>query len=141
MPHIKALRDLVELGRLAHCYDPTVRFRLILASSIAVVGRFESDRKATVVPESIMENAHIPLPFGYAEAKWVCEKVMQSAHEQVTGITPVVLRIGQLSGSTVTGFWSQKEHLPVLMKFSQVIGGLPDLHGVSLVLGTYQELY
>ena len=130
-PHIKALRDLVELGRLSHYLNPTVKVRLLLASSIAVVGRFESDGMATLVPEMIMEDPHVPLPFGYAQAKWVCEKIMQSAHQHVAGISPVVLRIGQLSGSSTTGFWSQKEHFPALIKCSQIIGGLPNLQGVS----------
>jgi nucleoside-diphosphate-sugar epimerase len=129
-PHIKALQDLIELVRLAYCFNPSRKCRIVLASSIAVVGRYQQKR----VPEVIMQDPQATLPLGYARAKWVCEKMMESAYQHIAGISPVVLRIGQMSGATTTGFWSHKEHFPALIKCSQIVGGLPVLNGVSTLI-------
>ena len=130
-PQIKAVRELFRLGRLAHAIRPEVRPRIVLASSIAVVGRYANKAHSFLVPETPMDDPEIPLPIGYAEAKWVCEKLMQSAFEYLDELEPTIVRIGQVSGSQSTGYWSSKEHIPALIKASQAIGALPDLQGVS----------
>ena len=68
---------------------------------------------------------------GYAEGKWVCERMMEAAG-RVAGVEPVVVRIGQLSGPEgVHGMWKTGEHMPVLVKACQGLGAWPDLDGVS----------
>ena len=131
-PHVKVVRELIELGRRAHILRPHVRPKVVLASSIAVVGCYSSDASFSLVPEIPMDDPKVPLPIGYAEAKWVCEKVMESAYDHLCEVEPIIIRIGQLSGSTSTGFWSSKEHFPALIKASQTIGAMPDLQGVSI---------
>lgn len=133
-PQIRAVRELLHLGRLANAARPWVKPRVVLASSIAVVGQYLAHAKSTVVPEKPMNDPKIPLPIGYAEAKWVCEKVLESAYQNVHDIEPVVLRIGQLTGSSTTGYWSPKEHFPTLVEASRMIGAMPDLQGVSNTL-------
>ena len=130
-PHIRAVKDLVELGCFAHDLRPFIKPRILLASSIAVVGRYTRDQKLRLVPEIPIDEPHVPLPLGYTEAKWVCEKIIVSAFHHVKGVETTILRIGQLSGSNSTGFWSPKEHIPTLIKASQAIGTFPDLQGVS----------
>ena len=128
---IKAVRELIHLGRLANAARPHIKTRVVLASSIAVVGRYLKHAQSIVVPEKPVDDPRIPLPIGYAEAKWVCEKVMESAHKNLHDIEPVILRIGQLTGSSTTGYWSPKEHFPTLVEASRTIGAMPDLQGVS----------
>lgn len=100
---IKAASNIVQLGRDIHCARTHCRPRVIMASSIAVVGRHSS----TVVPEEIASEASIPLPIGYAEAKWVCEKIFEDAFTELKDeIEPMIARIGQISGSQHTGFWT-----------------------------------
>ena len=132
-PQIKAVRELIHLGRLANAARPHIKTRVVLASSIAVVGRYLEYAHSSVVPEKPMNDPKIPLPIGYAEAKWVCEKVMESAHKNLSGIEPVILRIGQLTGSSTTGYWSPKEHIPTLVEASRSMGVMPDLQGVSAI--------
>ena len=129
---VKFVRELLQIAHLAHALRPSVRPRVILASSIAVVGRFPSITHSSVVPEIPMDDPRTSLPIGYAEAKWVCEKVMESAHMYSSELEPIILRIGQLSGSEATGYWSSKEHFPALVKASRAIGAMPDLQGVSV---------
>jgi len=136
-PQIKAVRNLIHLGRLAHAARPHIKTRVVLASSIAVVGQYLERAKSTVVPEKPINDPRIPLPIGYAEAKWVCEKVMESAHQYSRDVEPIILRIGQLTGSSTTGYWSPKEHLPALVQASQIIGAMPDLQGVSVTLNLW----
>jgi len=50
------------------------------------------------VPKNSINDPKIPLPMGYAEAKWVCEKGIESAHQHLCDVEPVILRIGQLTG-------------------------------------------
>ncbi|KAL8886462.1 MAG: hypothetical protein Q9215_005836 [Flavoplaca cf. flavocitrina] len=129
---IKALHDLIGIGRLAHSLSPTTRPRIILASSIAVAGNCSADQKlGGMIPEILLRNAtQGPLAMGYAEAKWVCEQVVGSAHQALQSeIEPMIVRIGQLSGSQISGYWSTKEHFPALVKASEAIGHLPELQG------------
>ena len=84
-----------------------------------------------------MYDPRSPLSIGYAEAKWVCEQIMTSAFNNLQSeMQPMIVRIGQLSGSSGTGYWSHKEHIPAIVKSSIAIRHLPDLHGVSLLLTT-----
>lgn len=125
---MKAASNIVQLGRDIHCARIHCRPRVIMASSIAVVGRHSS----TVVPEQIASDASIPLPIGYAEAKWVCEKIFEDAFTELKDeIEPMIARIGQISGSQHTGFWTTQEHLASMVKASQSLGAMPDLDGVS----------
>ena len=131
-PQVKAVRDLVELGRAVHRVRPRTRPKIVFASSIAVVGRHPLTAKSRPVPEVTMDDPAVTLPMGYAQAKWVCEKVLESAFATLQGeVDPLILRIGQLSGAQSTGFWGCNEHIPALLKASQQIGTLPDLQGVS----------
>ena len=84
-----------------------------------------------------MHDPRYPLSIGYAEAKWVCEQIMASAFNNLQSETlPMIVRIGQPSGSSDTGYWSHKEHIPTILKPSIAIRHLPDLHGVSHPLTT-----
>ena len=126
--HIKAVGDFIQLGRDIHRTRPHCRPRVVLASSIAVVGRYAP----TVIPEQTTADPDTPLPMGYAEAKWVCEKIFESAFIGLKDeIEPRIVRIGQLSGSQLTGFWTTQEHVAALIKASQSLGAMPDLVGVS----------
>ena len=55
---------------------------------------------------------------------------MQSAVENSSELELTVIRMGQVSGSQRTGFWSSKEHIPALIKASQAIDAMPDFQGV-----------
>ena len=127
-PQIKAASDILQLGRHIHHIRPHCKPRIVLASSIAVVGR----QSSTIIPERVPEKPDIPLAMGYAQAKWVCERVFENTSISLKEeIHPVIARIGQLSGSEGTGYWTTQEHIAALIKASKAIGALPQLLGVS----------
>jgi hypothetical protein len=41
------------------------------------------------------------------------------------------VRLGQIAGSKLDGFWNSSEHIALLLKSSQTLNVLPDLDGVS----------
>ncbi|KAF9266782.1 L-aminoadipate-semialdehyde dehydrogenase [Marasmius fiardii PR-910] len=63
---------------------------------------------------------------GYAQSKWVVEKLCERA-AQDTGVPVAVLRIGQMVGDTVNGVWNETEAWPLLFKSANTIGALPIL--------------
>ena len=126
---IKAARERDTLCRVAHRRRPNVRPRFVLASSIAVVSRYFK----VLFSEALMDDPLANLPTGYAQARWCCEKVIESAHTSIPHeMESVILRIGRLPGSQTTGFWSEKEHITAFVKAYHDVQAVPNLQGVSI---------
>ena len=105
--------------------------KVLFTSSIASVAQYPSKTGQSQVPEIPMDDPDVTAPFGYPEAKWVCEQILlQSAKAHNARFEPIVVRVGQLTGSTIAGNWSATEHLPSMFKSSQTLGVLPDISGV-----------
>ncbi|KAF3354946.1 hypothetical protein VdG1_04371 [Verticillium dahliae VDG1] len=144
-PEQRGLIQLARAARLRGAGAVTGRVRLVFASSIAVV-RSYSDAQGSVygrsatgaVPEMGFHDPCIATPMGYAEAKWVCEQMLAQVSQELRDeVEPVVVRIGQLSGpESGEGAWKTAEHIPALVKASQIVGGLPALEGHRGCLST-----
>ncbi|KAL9620217.1 MAG: hypothetical protein Q9160_005226 [Pyrenula sp. 1 TL-2023] len=131
-PQMQAMVDLIELIRAAHANLPGQKPRIVFASSIAAVGGQRSKTAGIRVAESIAEDPTVALPMGYGEAKWVCERIVQYASSSFDSeIEASIIRIGQVSGSKLTGFWSKQEHIPALLKLSKSEGLFPRLTGTA----------
>ncbi|SJK99612.1 related to LYS2  len=61
---------------------------------------------------------------GYAQSKWVVEKLCERA-AQKSGVPVSVLRIGQMVGDSVHGIWNKTEAWPLMFKSANTIGALP----------------
>lgn len=108
--------------------------KVLFSSSIAVVGRHAiiEGAKGAVVEEPQV-NPDGAEHLGYAEAKWVCERLFESANTMFPDkIASTSVRLGQISGHEVTGSWSTGEHIPMLIKACQATGKIPILPGVSM---------
>lgn len=115
--------------------------RILFTSSIATVARYGVQYNESVVPEKAMDDPDVSAHFGYPEAKWVCEQILLKVAAMHAGkIEPIIVRVGQLTGSTTAGVWSPAEHLPSIFKSSQTLKALPDLSGVSSFLPSVLEL-
>ena len=114
--------------------------RVLFTSSIASVAQYPLMTGQPQVPETPMNDPEVTAPFGYPEAKWVCEQILlQSAKAHTARFEPIIVRVGQLTGSTVAANWSATEHLPSMFKSSQTLGALPDISGVSAILSLSRE--
>ncbi|KAF2818865.1 putative NRPS-like enzyme [Ophiobolus disseminans] len=130
-PQLNMLQTLIRLLRFAHKARPHAEPpRLLLASSISVVRHHREHTTSNVVPETSLENPLVTAEMGYAEAKWVCERVLQLAANGDERYTPLIVRIGQLSGpERAAGIWKTEEHVPALLKASQMLSAFPYLKG------------
>ncbi|CAZ81322.1 unnamed protein product [Tuber melanosporum] len=129
-PHFHATQNIVSLALLANESNPQNKPRILFTSSVAAVGRYPALTGNALIPEDPMHNAQVTDHFGYPEAKWVCERLIEEAGRIHPGrIETASVRIGQLTGSESSGAWSPKEHFPSILKSSQTIGSLPDIKG------------
>ncbi|KAL4784152.1 hypothetical protein BJX76DRAFT_357355 [Aspergillus varians] len=127
VPQFQALRNLLDLAREMACnYSASGRrigFQFV--SSISVVGSAAQQR---VLEQRVDLGSTLPL--GYPEAKWVCERMLdETLHRYPDHFRPMVVRPGQITGSTHTGIWPNTEHMPMLIKSAQSLQAWPDLDG------------
>ncbi|KAG7444789.1 L-aminoadipate-semialdehyde dehydrogenase [Guyanagaster necrorhizus] len=61
---------------------------------------------------------------GYAQSKWVVEKLCERATEK-SRVPVSVLRIGQMVGDSVHGVWNETEAWPLMFKSANTVGALP----------------
>lgn len=134
-------RDLIQLtvdsgkaqeGRRTGC--PSSPPTYLFVSSIAVVGQYPDPKagRGSMVPEVSMPNNECTDAFGYAQAKLVCERIVESAARAHQGeLVAKYVRVGQMTGARETALWNAREHFPALVKSSQLVGYLPKIRGVS----------
>ncbi|KAL4936283.1 hypothetical protein BDV06DRAFT_228045 [Aspergillus oleicola] len=128
----KTMRNLIDLCRdcadSQHLVGGKIGFQFI--SSVSVVGCHPFLTNKAVVPEQRV-NAESALPMGYADAKLVCEHMLdQTLHQYPDIFRTAAVRVGQISGSKVNGYWNPVEHLVHLFKSSKTLNVLPGLDGV-----------
>lgn len=127
----QAIENLLNLARDAHTTRPMVKPRFLFVSSIAVVGLFSQNHGKRIIPEVAMMDEKSTNPTGYSEAKLVCEKIIEKAVQDYGDeMEATYVRVGQMSGSSKSGFWNTSEHIAGLIKSSQIVGKLPLLEGV-----------
>ena len=127
----RSLQNLLKLARDTHQVYPMIRPRLLFISSIATVGQYGNVHGKCLVPEDPISDIRCTNPFGYGEAKLVCEKIVEKvARTHSRELQAAVIRAGQIAGSTKSGFWNTNEHFPAIIKSSQQIAALPKLDGV-----------
>lgn len=147
------MRNLIDLACAVTAQRPKgFRFGFQLVSSISVVGNYDQSEKTfkegkkTIVPEDRV-NIDALLPVGYAEAKWGCERMLdETLHKHPELFRPMTVRLGQIAGSSVSGYWNPMEHFGFLIKSSQTLNALPDVDGtvywtpVNEIAGTLCDL-
>ncbi|GIK04405.1 type I iterative polyketide synthase [Aspergillus viridinutans] len=127
-PQFKSMRNLIDLAR--DCGNEGRKVGFLFVSSVSVVGCHPFLSGQARVPEERVD-VESALPMGYADAKLVCEHMLDETlhrHSDVFCVSSV--RIGQICGSKINGQWNPVEHLVHLIKSSQTLGVLPDLDGV-----------
>ena len=83
----------------------------------------------TAATESEVADPAVAAGSGYTESKWVAERILVAAAED-TSLTPVIIRVGQLSGGR-NGSWNPTEWFPSLVRSAQLMQCLPEIQGVS----------
>ncbi|CAM1507798.1 Fc.00g046460.m01.CDS01 [Cosmosporella sp. VM-42] len=128
-PQFQVMRNLLDLAREMACRTSTeaghpIGFQLV--TSIGVVGHAG---KARVFEERVPIAS--TLPTGYCQGKWICERMLdETLHKYKSLFRPMVIRPGQIAGSTTSGFWNPVEHFAFLIKSAQSLGAFPDFDGI-----------
>ncbi|KAJ8588018.1 hypothetical protein M405DRAFT_934390 [Rhizopogon salebrosus TDB-379] len=118
--HIRGAVNLINLA-LASPHSRPADF--YFASSISAVAAWRGPKS---IPEAIIDDPSTAQGLGYAQSKWVTEKICQLASRQ-TPIRAGVLRIGQMVGDTQNGVWNETEAISLIIKCADTIGILPTL--------------
>ncbi len=129
----RTMRNLVDLARDAASQRPeSFRFSFQMVSSIGVVGHYglaNSGNEKVVVPEDRVDVDSV-LPNGYGDAKWACERMLDETLHRFPGrFRTMAVRLGQIAGSSTSGYWNPMEHFGFLVKSSQTLNALPDVDG------------
>ncbi|KAF2761686.1 acetyl-CoA synthetase-like protein [Pseudovirgaria hyperparasitica] len=106
------LHTLLLLGA-AQSHPSLPPKRLIFCSSVASIARASANTKQD---HSISAHPHDAADLGYAQSKWVAERVLDSLSRNSSAAVAVsVLRVGQLSGASTTGIWNAREAWPLML--------------------------
>nr|ALQ32971.1 putative polyketide synthase [Fusarium sp. NRRL 25184] len=125
-PQFQSLRRLLDLSLAMAGREGAPRITFQFVSSIGVVGHFDSSR----VPEQRVSIDAV-LPIGYCEAKWACERLLdETLHKHQDIFRTMVVRPGQIAGSSTSGFWNPIEHFAFLVKSAQTLRAWPDFDGI-----------
>ncbi|KAJ3569819.1 hypothetical protein NP233_g4796 [Leucocoprinus birnbaumii] len=119
-PLLAGTRALIDLCLSSPHQEPP---RLVFASSIGVVRNW----KDGMAPEAPLPDATVAVGSGYPESKWVAEQILDRASQR-TSFTPVIVRIGQLSGGR-NGYWNPSEWVPSVIQTGPALKCLPDTQG------------
>ncbi|EKM52740.1 uncharacterized protein PHACADRAFT_198789 [Phanerochaete carnosa HHB-10118-sp] len=100
--------------------------QLLYVSSIGMLAH--ASRSDPVLEEPV--DASIALASGYTESKWVSETLLENVGDDLakagTPLRTVVVRLGQITGSSGNGAWNTTEQIPALVKSSTYLRCLPD---------------
>ncbi|WQF85464.1 Putative Acyl transferase domain superfamily, phosphopantetheine binding ACP domain, thiolase [Colletotrichum destructivum] len=130
-PNMQGLLNLLILSHHAADHrrrrgNPAFQMTFQFISSIAVVGHYPYRTGKAAVPEERMCFSSV-LPTGYGDAKYVCERVLdETLHRDSDRFHAMSVRLGQIAGSSKTGFWNMTEHVAFMLKSSQTLKALPD---------------
>lgn len=118
--HIKGIQNLINFCLSSQRSSPA---ELYFCSSISAAAGTPLPAKIAEGP--IPELAHAQ-SMGYARSKLVAEQIVHTA-AKTTGMVAKVLRIGQIVGDTVTGYWNPTEAIPLMLQTAKTLGALPAL--------------
>lgn len=135
-PQLRIMMNMIGLARdisvrrwEASAKTP-VTFEFI--SSIATVGHHPlrgNTHQRPAVPE-VRVPVESALPTGYGDAKYTCERLLDATlHQYPERFRAAAVRLGQIAGSSLSGYWNPTEHVSFLVKSSQTLRALPDFSG------------
>ncbi|KAF8580393.1 acetyl-CoA synthetase-like protein [Ramaria rubella] len=116
-PVIRSVRNLIDFALQSPKAVPP---RFIFIGSIGVYKNWNSLSRPL---EASIIDPRIVLGSGYAESKWVGERILEEAANN-TPLQPVIVRIGQMTSNS-SGAWNAGDWLPAIVRSGQVVGALP----------------
>lgn len=119
-PSIQGLQNLLQLSLDVGFATPA---HFLFCSSIAAVLGSSPD---AFIPEAPVLDLAQASDTGYGQSKLVSERIVEAAVLDA-GANASVLRIGQVVGGTKSGWWNDKEMVPMIIRSALTMGVLPEL--------------
>ena len=124
-PQLDGLVNLISFTAKA-----TTSPQLFFVSSISSVMSYGSSSQT--IPEEVISAESAPGPNGYAESKFISERLLDHAARKLS-IDTTVARAGQIAGPVHhAGIWNKAEWFPSLVISSLYVGAIPDSLGTTL---------
>ncbi|KAK0762039.1 hypothetical protein N5P37_004839 [Trichoderma harzianum] len=129
-PQFQVMRNLIDLARdCVNLRPDSFQFSFQFISSIGAVGYYPLWTGQFLAPE-LPTTADTALPVGYADAKIVCERMLEETLRLYPNkFRAMAVRIAQITGSRTNGYWNPVEHFSFFVKSAQFLRSLPDLKG------------
>lgn len=126
----QVMRNLIDLSRECTSRRPSsFQFSFQFISSIGAVGYYPLWTGRSLAPE-LPTTADTALPVGYADAKIVCERMLEETLRQYPDrFRAMGVRIAQITGSRTNGYWNPIEHFSFFVKSARLLRSLPNLQG------------
>lgn len=119
-PHVNGVRQFIDFSAHSN-YGASVFF----VSTISTVMEWPVSHTGKM-PEAVLNDWSLPQPMGYAESKYVSERLLEEA-SRVSGVPVKICRVGQVAGPTSQmGRWSLREWFPSLVASSAFMGVIPE---------------
>lgn len=119
-PHVNGVRQFIDFS--AHS---TYNACIFFISTIGTVMEWPVSHTGKM-PEAVIDDWSLPQPMGYAESKYVSERLLEEAG-RVSGVPVEICRVGQVAGPvSQTGRWSMREWFPSLIASSAFMGVIPE---------------
>ena len=124
-PQLEGLVNLISFTAKA-----TTSPQLFFVSSISSVMSYGSSSQ--MIPEETISADSTPGPNGYAESKFISERLLDHAARRLS-ISTTFARVGQIAGPVHhAGMWNKAEWFPSLVISSVHVGAIPDSLGTTL---------
>lgn len=122
--HIQGVRGLIDLSARS-----VYKAKIFFMSSVGAVMNW-SAKHTGGVPEEIIDDFTVPQAMGYAESKYVAERLLDVAN-RTFDIPVSICRVGQVAGpiGTEKGMWNPREWLPSMIASSKYLGMIPESLG------------
>ncbi|KAA1477658.1 acetyl-CoA synthetase-like protein [Dentipellis sp. KUC8613] len=111
-PYLAGLRNIIDLALFNSA-------SLVFLSSISA-----ASARSGCIPEAALDAPTDALEQGYAQSKYAAEKILEAAARK--GLRASVVRVGQLSGDSKDGRWTQTEYIPILFRSCLMMRAVPE---------------
>ncbi|EJD42005.1 acetyl-CoA synthetase-like protein [Auricularia subglabra TFB-10046 SS5] len=115
-PAVKGARNLIDLALKSARPSPP-KFQFISSVSVS---QYAAPSPDVSTPEEPILDAKLVAGMGYAESKWIVERMLQLSPLQALSV-----RVGQLAGGK-NGCWNVNDWVPVIVRSAPALGCLPD---------------
>ena len=127
-PHIHGVRNFIDFSTNS-AHNASIFF----ISTIGTAMEWPTAHQGNM-PEEIVDDWSLPQQMGYAESKYISERLLVEA-SRVSGVPTAICRVGQVAGPIGgKGSWREGEWFPSLIRSSFELGILPkDLGPMEMV--------